>query len=374
MDKKLKDFWAETIKDASFAAGTYIPRINGDTPSFMLAPIAFKPEELENADVAVIGIPWQGAVGVASGVWASFGPKGVYPEEADCRTGTYDAPDYIRKYSEQYNIQHTGGYYPEVGPDFFLSDHIQLMDYGNVEIKEWDIDETANRAIEKVGDIVRAGAVPLVFGGDHSIPYPVARAISDNTQGDMGLIWFDRHYDNLYGGELPYPYGEFGRLNCGNALYKILDTCRVDPSNVVMIGIGGGDVNTPMMHKIMVEAGIKVFTVTDVERLGIEDVTQQAIEISGKGTDRTYVTLDADTMDPFSFPAMRWAEPFGMSAKDVRKSLAMISQNTNLAGFDICCISPAYDTHGLGGLVAARMYIEVLKGMALRKKNKGSVV
>jgi len=367
MKKELKEFWTELGKEATFAEGSFIPRINGDTPSFMMAPIAFKAEELENADVAVIGIPWQGQVGVASGVWASFGPKGDYPEEADCRAGTYDAPDYIRNYSQQYSLQVSGGFYPEVATDFVLSDHIQLMDYRNVEVKEWDVEETALRAIEKVGDIVRAGAVPLVFGGDHSIPYPVVRAISDNTEGNMGIIWFDRHYDNAYGGPLPYPYGEMSRLNCGNALYKILDTCKVDPSNVVMIGIGGGDTNMPILQKIMDKAGITVFTVTDVEKLGIAAVTERAIEISGKGTERTYVTLDADAMDPFSFPAMRWAEPFGISAREVRTSLAMISQNTNLAGFDICCMAPAYDNHGLGGLTAVRLYIEILKGLALRK-------
>ena len=79
------------------------------------------------------------------------------------------------------------------------------------------------------------------------------------------------------------------------------------------------------------------------------------------------MTLDADAMDPISFPAMRWPEPYALHAHEVKDSIAMITANLNLAGFDICCMSPAYDTHGIGGQVAARFYIEILKQLALKK-------
>ena len=71
----------------------------------------------------------------------------------------------------------------------------------------------------------------------------------------------------------------------------------------MVIGIGGMDANAPVMPKIMEEAGIRVFTVTDVEKQGISDVV-------------------------------------------------------NLAGFDICCVAPAYDNQGIGGLTAVRFFIE----------------
>jgi arginase len=138
----------------------------------------------------------------------------------------------------------------------------------------------------------------------------------------MGLIWFDRHYDNFYGGDLPYPETEMSRPNPGNALYKIFDECNVDPSNVVMIGPGGGDTNYHEMVDVMNMLGIKVFTIRDVEEQGLKAITGQAIEIAGKDTERTYVTLDADSMDPISFPAMRWPEPYGMHARDVKNSIA----------------------------------------------------
>ena len=189
----------------------------------------------------------------------------------------------------------------------------------------------------------------------------------------MGLIWYDRHYDNVYGGELPYPHTTMDRPNSGNALYKMLDECKLDPSNVAMIGPGGGDTNFREMTEVMKMLGIKVFTITDVEEQGMKAITEQAIEIAGKNTARTYVTLDSDAMDPFSFPAMRWIEPFGISARDIKDSLAMVAANLNLAGFDLACVGPAYDTHQLGGTVAARFYIEILKQLAIKKQaNKGA--
>lgn len=52
---------------------------------------------------------------------------------------------------------------------------------------------------------------------------------------------------------------------------------------------------------------------------------------------------------------------------DGKDSIAMITANLNLAGFDICCMAPAYDTHGIGGQTAARFYIEIMKQLALKK-------
>jgi agmatinase len=376
LDERLKRLWVETALQEEFhmyepTFGVYQVRINGDTPSFMGVPVAVSAEELKGSDVAFIGIPWEGPVGTGTGTWASFGPRGEYSDKVEARSGAYDSPNYIRRYSVQYSIHGTGGCYPEVRPDFRLVDYIQIVDYRNVETKEWDVEETAKKTVEKVSDIVKAGAIPLVFGGDHSIPYPVLKGISDNTDGNIGLIWFDRHYDIGYGGPAPRPFDEFTRLNAENALYKILDNCKVDPKNVVIIGIGGGDFNTPLMNKVIQEAGITIFTVNEVVKMGIEKVIKKAIEISRRDTERIYVTLDVDVMDPISFPAQKWPEPFGLHVHDIRKALSIIVMETNLAGFDMCCVGPHYDNQGIGGQTAARLYIEILIGLAL-KKERGS--
>jgi arginase family enzyme len=374
MDEKMKEYWMNIGTQEEFSVYDTVgamlrPRIHNDIPSFMEVPIAWKAEELEVADAVFLGIPWEGMIHLAPLMWASCGPRPANPDAFEERSGAYDAPDYIRKHSTPYSIAISGGFYPEVGPDFRLVEHLMLMDYGNVDFDRWDVEDMAERAIEKVGDIVKAGAIPLIFGGDHSTPYPVVRGISDNSEGKIGIIMFDSHYDNSYGGDFPPPLTELGRLNAGNAFYKIFDTCQAEPENMVIIGIKGGAYNTRLMHELAKKLGMTIFTYEDVEDMGIANVVEKGIEAATKGTDRVYVSLDVDSIDPVSFPAQKYPDPFGIPAREVRKALAMISRETNLAGFDMVCMGPAYDVRDLGGMTAARLYLEVLKGLAIRKSN-----
>ncbi|MBW2369398.1 MAG: arginase family protein [Deltaproteobacteria bacterium] len=373
MDPKLKEEWKQICMDPEYhsyekCAPLVRPRIHDDVPSFMEVPIAWKAEHLEGADVVFLGFPWEGVVYETASSFVSCSPRQVNPDvDHEGRRGAYDAPNHIRKYSTEYSLGTSGGFYPEIAPDFRLADHLMLMDYRDVEVDYWDVEISTERAIEKVGDIVKAGAVPFVFGGDHSTPYPIVRGISDNSEGKIALILFDGHYDNAYGGEFPHPDKDMGRLNAGNAFYKILDTCQVEPEDWVTIGIKGGGYNTPLMAELAKKMGNTVFTIGDVEEMGMVEVMKRTLEIVSKRADKVYVSLDFDSIDPLTLPAQKYFEPFGLHARDVKKALSMISQNTNLAGFDSVCMGPAYDLKGLGGRVAARLYVELLKGIAVSK-------
>ncbi len=199
----------------------------------------------------------------------------------------------------------------------------------------------------------------------------MVKAISDNSEGKMGLIWFDSHYDVGCGERLPPPYHSLSRLNAENAMYRILESSNVDPENICLIGIGSGNFNTPAMAKFATEElGITVFTAEDVYQRGIDKIIAKALEVSTRGTEKTYVTMDLDALDCLTFPAQKYLEPLGIPFRDIITALRAITKETQLAGFDTCCMGPAYDVNGVGGMCANRMYIEVLKGLALRKMNK----
>jgi len=366
--------WGEAASAADFhmyddSGGFMQFRIHDDVPTMLQVPIAWEAEDLQGADAVFVGIPWEGGVGMGNGVtWASCGPHQVDPDVIEGRTGAWDAPDYIRKCSLSYNINGSGLFYPDIGPDFRAMEHIEVMDFANVRLLDiWDAEEMARRAIDKVGKIAQAGAVPLVFGGDHSIPFPVVQAISDHTEGNIGIIWFDGHYDVGYGGEAPRPYNAMTRLNAENAMYRILKTANVLPENICLIGINTPNYNTPAMAKLAGEIGITVYTAEDVRRQGMAEIIDKALEVTTKGTEKTYITLDVDAMDPLTFPAQKYPEPMGISFHDIMLALNAISKRTQIAGMDMCCIGPAYDVNGLGGLCASRMYMEILKGLALKK-------
>ncbi|MFC2030891.1 agmatinase family protein [Chloroflexota bacterium] len=366
MKESTRKLWldAEDQPEMHFAgdpADLFIqPRIYADTPSFMEVPVGHNPEDLEGADAVFFGLPWEGIQQISSTTFAETGPRPPDPDAVVARSGAYLAPAYIRSYSVHYSLAISGGHYPEVDPDFRLVDYLKIMDYRDVEVKMWDVEETTRRAVERIGHIVQAGAVPLVIGGDHSIPYPVVKAISDNSPGKIGVINFDSHYD----------LGLGGRLNAGNAFGKIMENCQADPENLAIVGIKGGAYNTPGMYKLAQDLGVTVFTIADVEKMGIEEVTRRAMEAAGRGTDRIYVSLDADSLDPVSFPAQKYSEPFGITARQIREALRILSREVELCGFDLVCVGPDYDHKGVGALTACKFYIEVLRGLALRRKDR----
>jgi len=368
LSEEQKKMWQEASDQLDWH--TYDPfsnfmelRIHDDVPSMMQVPIAWEAPDLEGADAVFIGIPWEGGVGSGNGnSWASCGPKEVKLNVLEGRTGAWSAPDYIRKCSTTYNIGGSGLFCPEVSQDFQVMNHINIMDYANVKCESPDSRKMVKKAIKKVGDIVLAGAVPLVFGGDHTIPYPVLRAISDNTEGKTGIIWIDSHYDLGYGG------GDNAHPNAENALYLAMESCDIDPENVCIIGISSPNYNSPPMGHLAKELGVTVFTRQDVVDQGIGAITRKAMEVATRGTQRTYVTVDLDGLDPLTFPAQKYLELFGISFEEIISLIRTVSMETNIAGMDLCCMGPAYDVNGLGGLGACRMYIEVLKALALKKQ------
>ena len=374
MDEKLKALWDKYAHDPQFMTydmgmvGIH-PMIHSDVPSFLEMPIAWKKSELEGADAVILGCPYEGNRFQEMGWIESNGPYDdePKPDAFSARWGASKAPDYVRRHSRRYSLSATGNYYPE--NDIRVMDHLKMLDYRNVDVDRWDVDVTAERTIEKVSDIVQAGAVPLVLGGDDILPYPVMRGISDNTKGNTGVIFFDSHHDNAYGGDLPYPYTNMGRLNEGNALYKVFDTCKVDPKNLVFIGIKGTVFNTPLTTKLWAEAGATVFTVDDDREQGMESVIARAMEIASKDTDGIYLHIDVDAMEPATFPAQKYCDPFGLTAWQVKDAINAVVQQTNLLAFSTAGTSPDYDYYGAGGLTACRFYMDVLKRLAIRKRD-----
>jgi agmatinase len=358
--KNLSEIWQKAYKTyASRSSGRYKARVYGDVPSFMEFPVAWKPEDLEGVDAAVIGIPWEGLRQLDSD---SFAPMGGRPADSDAvinRSGAYDSPAYVRTYSIQYSTQMSAGYLPQVGEDFYLSERIAVKDYRDVKIEMWDVEETAKLAVDRVSDIVKAGATPIILGGDHTISYMGVRAISDNTKGQMGIIILDSDHD--------FEYSE--RLTCGSMWARVLETCNVDPKNMVMIGLRGS-VNSREGVEVAKELGVTLIPITEVEEQGMDDVIQRAIAIASDGTERVYLSLDVDVIDPVFFPAQKWPFPLGLTSFQVRDAVRSVSRKTNLAGFDIACIGPAYDHKGVGGITTSRFILEVLLGIAFRKTKK----
>src|SRR5665647_3302534 len=136
----------------------------------------------------------------------------------------------IRRQSVFYSLRHGRGLIPEAGRDLVILDHLRIADYGDVDVVPGDVEETFLRAHEKLADILAAGAVPIVFGGDHSIPIPVLQVLAGKLNGKVGIVAFDSHFDLSF--EPKYWAGSTTPSSKARA--------HCEPANFVQIGIRGG--------------------------------------------------------------------------------------------------------------------------------------
>lgn len=143
---------------------------------------------------------------------------------------------------------------------------------------------------------------------------------------------------------------------------------NVNPKNMVQIGIRNLD-NSPQWLEIAKNLVITSFTITDGEENGIS-VVEKAIEVAAKGTATIYVTLDVDVIDPAFCLAQKYPDPAGLTSREIVKALRVIGAQ-RIAGFDICCLSPQYDSSaGIGSQLTARCAAVIIGFIALRKKAK----
>ena len=301
-------------------------------PSFLGLPVIRKKEELKNHDFVIMGVPWEGI----------------------CTTGNAtfveNATKTIRTSSARY-----GSYMPEL--DFDLFDHFSGADYGDVAVKNGDMEFTFQSAGSYLRDIVDADAIPIVFGGDHSLSYPLITAFAEKYNGNIGIVHFDAHMDNMD------TYGEERFARC-SPFYRLYDMEGFNPKNLVSIGIRG-----PRNHfnavKEAKKRGASVITSFKAKKEGPENTIQRALDIAKNGTKAFYVSVCSDVLDIAHNPGGP-ADPCGLNTYE----LAVMLYQCGLAGagaFDYVEIYPPKDFHNQSSHVACWMALYIMNGMAQAK-------
>ena len=175
--------WNEFTK-GSFGGEWKAPMIGPETPTFMGLPHAERPEQLEGMDAVIIGAPY-----VASKTEKYAGVD---------RREWLAAPQRVR----QQSIRYQSGYIQDFDLDVF--EHIDAVDYGDADIPQEILDDQSPEAIlraqeavaGKVGDALDAGAVPVVIGQNSPCgSYAIAKPIAERTDGLVGCISLDTHWD-----------------------------------------------------------------------------------------------------------------------------------------------------------------------------------
>jgi arginase family enzyme len=198
--------------------------------------------------------------------------------------------------------------------------------------------------------VLSAGAVPLTIGGDHGISYPAVSAVTAGGGAPLGLIVFDTHLDlsESFGGD---------RLTRASPLLRISELDGVDPRRIVVIGARGPR-NLPEWTPLYRQLGITVFSMAEVERLGIDTVAQRAREIACADGARLYLSVDIDGVDPASAPGTNSPEPGGLTSREIIRGVRIAARD-GFAGFDLVEVAPDFDNHsGTTSVLAGRLMAE----------------
>lgn len=362
MDEQI---WKDAYRRAAEVAPVRVDRrmrdiLYGDVPTFMELPHARTTADLQGADVAFLGMGYEGVKIDSPHTYlpdlaAPAGPDSIY-----YRTGADRAPEAVRRYAIHYSIHHAYGLFIEYAPDFYVCQHLSAVDAGDVRVIPGDPQASFERCQVKVGEIVAAGAVPLVCGGDHAITLPVVRAVAGAMTGRLGLIHLDSHYDLCW--DPP--------LFAGSQWAQILRLPNVKVENFCQIGMRGFR-QVPFEVEVARTLGHSVHTLADVDRDGIETVIDAALERACDGTDGVYLSLDIDVVDPVYCPAQKYPEPAGLTSKQIITAVRRIGQAAQIKGFDLCCLGPQYDDRvGTGSHLAARLFAEMMAAMAWRMRGQ----
>ncbi len=331
----------------------------GDVPTFMELPHARKGEDLAGAGVAFLGMGYEGVKIDSPHTYLPDAAAPAGPDSIYYRTGADRAPEAVRRYSIHYSIHHAHGLFVEYAPDFYIFEHLRAVDAGDVPVVPGDAETSFARCEARVAEIVAAGAVPLVCGGDHAITLPVVRAVAGSLKGRLGLIHLDSHYDLCW--DPP--------LFAGSQWAQILQLPNVEVENFCQIGMRGLR-QVPFEVEVAQSLGHRVWTMANVDHDGIENVVDDALERATEGTAGVYVSLDIDVVDPAYCPAQKYPEPAGLTSKQIIAALRRIGQKADVKGFDLCCLGPQYDDRvGTGSHLAARLFVEVLAAIAWRRRS-----
>src|SRR6201995_4131701 len=216
----------------------------------------------------------------------------------------------------------------------------------------------SHAAIEAtVGDVVSAGAIPVVLGGDHSITEPDIRACAA-VHGPVGLLHFDAHTDTA--AEC------FGvSLSHGTPMYNLVQSGHVDPSRYVPVGLRGYWPG-PEVFAWQRDRGITSIFMHDVTRRGLADVVAQAIAVAGSGP--VFVTVAVDVLDPAFAPGTGTPEPGGMTSADLLWAVRTCAAALDIVGADVVEVCPtAIGAAATPALVGSRIFPELLTGIAVRR-------
>lgn len=211
-----------------------------------------------------------------------------------------------------------------------------------------------------VASIAEEGRMPLVFGGDHSIAMGTLAGLKQ-VFGDGGVLWVDAHGDlnrpetsptgNVHGMPLAAALGA-----CGFSLDGFVPPPWIDARRTALVGIRALD---PGEKRLVQQKGLRVFTVADIDRRGMAEVMQEAIEVV-RGPGFVHLSLDLDVCDPEIAPGVGTPIRGGLSYREAHLAMELLSEAGILRSLEVVEVNPILDHADETGLLAVELIASAL--------------
>jgi agmatinase len=300
-----------------------LPRFSGPR-TFMRLPHV---RELDGVDVAVVGIPTDGAVAFRSG--ARFGPEGIR-----------SASVMLRNYNPLLRVD--------------VVEKLSLVDYGDVPTVPGSTIDSLERSAAALEEVARAGVTTLCLGGDHSVLLAELRALTA-VHGTLAVVQLDAHHDlwDEYFGQ---------KLFHGSVVRRAIEEGLVDPGRSVQAGLRGS-LNAAADADLPRDFGIDAIPYEELAALGPGGFSERVHERVGDAP--CFLSFDIDFVDPAFAPGTGTPEVGGPSSREALTYIRSLA-GLDFRGFDCVEVSPPFDPAAVTSIVAANACFEMLSLLALR--------
>ena len=222
--------------------------------------------------------------------------------------------------------------------------------------------DTCSQLAAHVEKVLRAGDFPLILGGDHSIALGSLAGISaaHSAAGRRpGALWVDAHGDFNTTQTTPSGniHGMILAASCGFGISELVNfynpVRKIDPENVCYIGVRDLD---PEERILMKKAGVRVYTMSDIDRHGISQVINEITQFFRERVDTIHVSFDIDAIDPRFAPGVGIEVPGGLTYREVLFLMEEMSRTGLVSSADMVEVNPVHDLRN----ATARMAVNLL--------------
>ncbi|NQW06263.1 MAG: agmatinase [SAR202 cluster bacterium] len=298
------------------------------------------PSTYYGADVIILGAPIDSGTSHRSG--AKFGPQAI-------RGGDYLPHDGSRPHL----ALRTDG----------LKD-LKVFDAGDLLMPGGDLTKSLEVLKNATERISRAGIIPIILGGDHSIASADVAGIAEHRgKGQISMIHFDAHADT---GE-----DQFGALvGHGTPMRNLINNGYVRGDRFLQLGLRGYWPEDKTLNW-MRDQGMRSYEMTEIHHRGLKAVLDESFAILTNECDGVFLSVDIDVVDPGMAPGTGTPEPGGMTSRELLEAVRRICLELPIVGVDIVEVAPPFDNADITAILANRVVLEALSAIA--KRRSGSI-